>query len=90
MRVEDRLEVVSNYHQPSLLKFLILKVKNINDLQTYYIKMTYDPEPGLLKGTLIALTLTIIFFLALAATLNRYQDEPSELTIHFMSEEVER
>jgi hypothetical protein len=90
VRVEDRLKVVSNYHEPSLLKFLILKVKNINDLQTYYIKITYDAEPGLLRGAFLGLAVTLLFFVAMAVAVNRCQETPSELTIHFMSEEVER
>lgn len=90
VRVEDRLQVVANYREPSHLKFLVLKVKNINDLRTYYIKITYDPEPGLLRNSLIGLAIVFIIFVVLAVAINRCQEASSELTIHFMSEDIER
>lgn len=41
VRVEDTLKAVANFQEPPLLKFLILKVKNINELQPYFIKLSF-------------------------------------------------
>lgn len=90
VKVEDQLQVVANYNQPSLLKFLILKAKNINDLQTYYIKIAYEPEGGLTKHSLIGITIVSAFFVLLVMATNRCKDGDSEMTIHFMSEEIEK
>jgi hypothetical protein len=82
--------VVTTYNQPSLLKFLILKVNNINDIQNYYIKITYEAQGGLLNNCLIAVAITSFFFVLLAVAINRCHEVDSETTIHFMSEDIER
>lgn len=81
---------MTTYGQPSLLKFLILKVNNINDIQNYYIKITYEAEDGLLNNSLIAVAVTSFFFVLLAVAINRCHEVDSETTIHFMSEDIQR
>ncbi len=69
VRVEDKIRTVSNYETPPLLKFLILKAKNINDLLPYYIKINYEFENNLAIHSLIGLgSVTLIFVLLVVAT----------------------
>ena len=90
VRVEDAVRAVANFEEPPLLKFLILKVKNINELQPYFIKLSYEPEDHLLRNSVLGLAGWVLFFVLLAVATRRCRDGESEFTIHFISEEIEK
>lgn len=65
-------------------------MKNINELQPYFIKLTYESDDQLLRNSVVGFACWILFFVLLIVATRRCKDNESEFTIHFISEEIEK
>ena len=78
-----------NYEQAPPVKFIILKARNLNSINSRYIRVNFIPTTNTLVYSGIGVGVFVILFILLVIITNRCKTKESDIEVHFMKEEIE-
>ena len=69
--ISPDVTISCTFDSPPLMNFLIVKGRNIKNIETHYFRVNYSKQSYMVWGTLIGLAVVFLFFVGLAVCIRR-------------------